>query len=245
MDKSSRLDIPVADQVASWDSWNRAAKRDSVLSGPSTRQWLRLKQRLLELGRTDLSIVDVGCGSGWTCEKMLPFGRITGVDFSPQTIGKAASRVPEATFVAGNLFEVALPMEAFDVVVSLEVLSHVADQREFVRRLSTLLVPGGHLFLATQNRPVFERWSEIGPPIPGTIRRWVDHRSLRQLLSHHFERVEIESVYPVGDQGLLRLLNSAKVNRLASIIFSKEAVERWKERNMLGHTLLAWATKRA
>ena len=245
MDKSSRLDIPVSEQIASWDAWNGAAKRHERLGTASARQWQRLEQRLRALQRTDLAIVDVGCGSGWTCQRLLPFGTVTGTDLSPKTIETAAERVPGAKFIAGNLFDVPLPLGAFDVAVSLEVLAHVADQPALVRRLADLLADGGRLFLATQNRPVLERWSQIGSPIPGTIRRWVDHRTLRGLLDPCFIDIEIESVYPVGDRGLLRILNSVKLNRLAATIFSEQAIEGWKERRMLGHTLLAWARKRS
>lgn len=245
MDKSSRLDIPMDEQATSWDRWNRDAKRTERLATPSVRQLQCLEQRLDALGRSDLKIVDVGCGSGWACERLLRFGSVTGVDFSPTVIKEAAARLPQVTFIAGNLFEVPLPLGAFDVAVSLEVLPHVADQPAFVRRLSDLLSDGGRLFVATQNRPVLERWSAIGDPIPGTLRTWVDCQTLRRLLDPYFLDIEIESVYPVGDQGLLRLVNSVKLNRLATMVFSERTVERWKERAMLGHTLLAWARKRA
>jgi SAM-dependent methyltransferase len=244
MDKSSRIDIPVTEQMTSWDAWNGSAKRDERLGTSSAKQWQRLEQRLNALHRNDLVIVDVGCGSGWTCERLLAYGQVTGIDFSPTTIEAASMRVPTARFVAGNLFEVQLPLGAFDVAVSLEVLAHVADQPAFIRRLSSLLKQGGRLFLATQNRPILERWSAIGGPMPGTIRRWVDHTTLRRLLEPHFENIEIESVYPVGDQGLLRIVNSVKLNRLAVAVFSERVVERRKEWAMLGHTLLAWARKR-
>lgn len=243
MDKSSLTDIPETEQAISWTAWHRSAQRGERLGSVSARQWQRLEQRLKGMHRHDLVIVDVGCGTGWACERLLKFGQVTGTDFSSATIEEAARRIPGARFIAGNLFTVPLAPGGFDLAVSLEVLAHVADQAAFMQRLSDLLKPGGRLFLATQNRPVLERWSAIGGPMPGTIRQWVDHVALRRLLEPHFEDIEIESVCPVGDQGLLRIVNSVKLNRLVTAIISGQAVERWKERMMLGHTLLAWARK--
>ena len=50
----------------------------------------------------------------------------------------------------------------FDVAVSLEVLSHVADTQAFIDKIASLLKPGGYLMLATQNRSVLERYCAAG-----------------------------------------------------------------------------------
>jgi SAM-dependent methyltransferase len=135
--------------------------------------------------------------------------------------------------------------ESFDVAVSLEVLSHVADQPGFMRRVADLLRPGGYLLLATQNRYVLERWSEIAPSTPGYVRHWVSAHALRRLLRPHFDVIELTSVMPVGDQGLLRLVNSIKLNNVAARVVSRERIERLKEAFFLGHTLLTLAQKRS
>lgn len=53
--------------------------------------------------------------------------------------------------------------------------------------------------------------------------------------------IEIDSVVPVGGQGILRRINSRKLNMLFGPF--RPAIERAKERVMLGQTLLAWGTK--
>ena len=55
----------------------------------------------------------------------------------------------------------------FDVIIALEVLSHVVDQAAFVAKAARLLKPGGQLMLTTQNRPVLERYNRQPPVDPG------------------------------------------------------------------------------
>ncbi|MGO8085324.1 class I SAM-dependent methyltransferase, partial [Rhizobium leguminosarum] len=85
-------------------------------------------------------------------------------------MARAAERMPDATFVAGDVMTVDVGSD-FDVVVSLEVLAYVADQAAYVARLAGWLKPGGRLMLATQNRPVLQHFCNIPPPAPGQRRK--------------------------------------------------------------------------
>lgn len=243
MDKSSRIDIPLADQREMWNRWNAAA-REHAQGETSQRQAAQVEAWLRALGRRDLDLIDVGCGAGWMCERLLPFGRVTGTDLADDVLARAQQRLPAVRYVAGDFMRIDLPERGFDVAVTLEVLSHVADQPAFLARIARLLRPGGLLMLATQNRPVLERWSAIGMPEPGQIRRWVDARGLRALLRPCFEVLQLGSLKPVGDQGLLRLVNSVKVNRVLGLIVPAARLERLKERMLLGHTLMVLARRR-
>ena len=93
----------------------------------------------------------------------------------------------------------------------------------FVDKIARLLRPGGYLMLATQNRFTLKRWSEVVPQGVGQIRKWVDARTLRRLLASDFDVVELTSIVPVGDRGILRLINSVKVNKLLSVFASRFA----------------------
>ena len=243
MDKSSRLDIPIEEQRGAWNRWN-ASTREVRLGRVSELQSAAVLRWMTALGRTDLRIIDVGCGTGWMSERLAPFGHVTATDLADKVLRRARLRVPHVEFISGDFMQLPLPREGFDVAVSLEVLSHVADQPGFMRRLADLLRPGGCLMFATQNRYVLERFSDVPPSTPGYIRRWVSVGELRTLLRPHFDVVELTSVMPVGDQGVLRLVNSVKVNKLASLLVPREKLARLKERFFLGHTLLALARKR-
>jgi SAM-dependent methyltransferase len=132
--------------------------------------------------------------------------------------------------------------ERFDVVVSLEVLSHVEDQRAFVTKLHRLLKPGGHLLLSTQNRPVLERFNRIPPPEPGQLRRWVDRAELRDLLTPQFEVLRLTSVTPRADRGVMRVITSRKLQRAVRPLVG-DRLERSLEHLGLGWTLMAVARR--
>lgn len=237
--------IPLSDQTRFWNDWN--ARHREVIVGPiSQRQAAIMEAWIAALGRRDLAIVDVGCGSGWLCERLLSFGTVTGVDLAGEVIERARQRVPDATFIAGDFMGMALPNGAADVIVTLEVLSHMADQPAFMAKLAGMLKPGGLLMIATQNRFVLERNADVAPRNPGQIRQWVNHRELRRLLEPQFEIVELTSLFPNwGHEGILRIVNSPKLNALASKFVSQARIDEIKERFYLGHTLMALARRRA
>lgn len=243
MDKSSRLDIPLEAQREAWNSWN-ARWREAEVGEISIRQAECVEGWIETLGRRDLNILDVGCGTGWMCARLLKFGTVTGVDLADEIVARASQRVPAAKFIAGDVFSVDLPAASFDVVVSFEVLAHVVDQPGFVAQIARLLKPGGRVMIATQNGPILERWSQIGGPIPGQIRHWVSGKSLRRLLEPGFVVEALTSVHPVGDQGYLRVLNSRFFNWPTALLLGRKGRKRLKEKLLLGHTLMVSARRR-
>lgn len=104
-----------------------------------------------------LRLLDVGCGGGLLCEPMARLGAaVTGIDASQRSIAVArvhAERLgldvdyrcttPEAMVEAG---------EAFDVVLNMEVIEHVADRDAFLAASAALVRPGGATALSTLNR---------------------------------------------------------------------------------------------
>lgn len=192
-----------------WNRWNAESREHA--QGVVSLDQARVVAGWLS-GRSGLRILDAGCGTGWMSERLLPFGDVTGTDLADEVVDRAAERVPGARFVAGDVMAVDVGAD-FDVVVSLEVLSHVGDQHEFLCRLRSLLRPGGELLLATQNRPVLARFNRIAPPGPGQIRRWVDKAELGALLAGAgFELVEMRVATPQADHGLMRAV--AKLGRV-------------------------------
>jgi 2-polyprenyl-3-methyl-5-hydroxy-6-metoxy-1,4-benzoquinol methylase len=230
-------------QAAYWDEWNRS-NREGQINRLSRRQATLIHEWIADLGRTDLSILDVGCGSGWMCEQLLPFGEVTGLDLSPNMLQRAQMRVPEAHFIAGDVLASDLEPASFDVVVTMGVIAHVEDQSEFLRKCAELLKPGGLLLLTVQNRPIYERMAEIEPPSPRQIRRWLDHKELRQLIPDQLIVRDLLSVCPRGYNGFLRYVNSVKLNGIMDALFTEQRIEMWKERLFLGCTLVLRAEKR-
>jgi 2-polyprenyl-3-methyl-5-hydroxy-6-metoxy-1,4-benzoquinol methylase len=238
-------DVAIDTQAKFWNEWN-AAHREHGVAEVSSDQAAAVLSRVARIGRHDLKIVEVGCGSGWLCDRLVPFGDVTGTDLSDQVLARAAQRTPQATFVAGDFMELAFAETAYDVAISLEVLSHVADQAAFLRKMSCMLKPGGLLIIATQNRPVLER-NDIPPPQPGQLRQWVDRSQLRALIEVEYAVEDLFSMTPKYDRGALRIINSGKVRRLAGqagLAGVMARLKRVQEQAWMGWTLVAYARKR-
>lgn len=225
-----------------WDAWN-ASNREQRRSDVSLDQREMVLRWLAALGRTDLDLIKVGCGAGWLCPSLKPFGRVTATDLSPRVLERASQRVPDVRFVAADFMALDIAPASFDVVVTLEVLSHVADHPAFVAKLNTILRPGGLLMLATQNRPVLERFNDVAAPQPGQLRRWFNKHELETLLDPYFEVQRLQSMTPVASKGPLRIVAGRKVKRII-----RAAVGRSLEHALaaagLGWTLMVLARKR-
>jgi len=110
------------------------------------------------------SLLDIGCGMGFALRSMKEygFGRVQGIDVSPEQID-ACKRLGEP----GELVEDAAEYlsscgRQFDVVLLLDVLEHVptCKQIELMRAVADVLAPGGRAILTVPNAtsPLAARW---------------------------------------------------------------------------------------
>jgi 2-polyprenyl-3-methyl-5-hydroxy-6-metoxy-1,4-benzoquinol methylase len=231
-----------SEQANYWDAWNARWRETTELSRRMQKQVALFMAWLMSFGRKDMKVLDVGCGSGWLCALLMPFGMVTGIDFTTEVLDRARSRNPEVRYITGDFLDAGFKNE-FDVVVSMEVISHLTYQAGFIHKCWEALKPGGYLMLATQNKYVYEHRAETVPPSPSQVRKWLTPRTLRKVLEPEFEILQLTSVYPDGHKGMLRFVNSPRVNQLASRIVPQERLDAMKERMLLGMTLMALAQK--
>jgi 2-polyprenyl-6-hydroxyphenyl methylase/3-demethylubiquinone-9 3-methyltransferase len=105
-----------------------------------------------------LRLLDIGCGGGLLSEPMTRLGfQVTGVDASDRNIGAASAHAAEQGLAidyrastAEALLEAGEP--AFDVILNMEVIEHVADPAAYLQDCARLLKPGGLMVVATLNR---------------------------------------------------------------------------------------------
>jgi 2-polyprenyl-6-hydroxyphenyl methylase / 3-demethylubiquinone-9 3-methyltransferase len=108
--------------------------------------------------------LDVGCGAGLLSEPLARLGAaVTGVDAAPENIAAARLHAEgQGLSIAYRAGEVAeLAGERFDLVVSMEVVEHVADPGAFVATLAGLVADDGLLVLSTPNRTPLSRLALI------------------------------------------------------------------------------------
>jgi SAM-dependent methyltransferase len=106
-------------------------------------------------------LLDVGCGTGFVLEgirRHYPRLGLTGCDVRLTTLLEAHRQMPETRLFAADVF--ALPYETeFDVVVALDVLEHIDDDRVALSALRNVIKPGGGLILTVPQHP--RLWSEV------------------------------------------------------------------------------------
>ena len=152
MNEKTRLVGAGYDAMAdTWEEWSARVTDDP------RQAWL---QKLVELLPDGAEVVELGCGNGTEETRALAARfRLTGVDLSAEQLRRARLRVPEATFVQGDLTDVAFEPASLDAVCAFYVLNHVP--RELLpglfARVHSWLRPGG-LFLATLGASDLEGW---------------------------------------------------------------------------------------
>lgn len=105
----------------------------------------------------DISVVDVGCGGGLLAEPMVRLGAtVTGLDATERNVEIARTHAKKMDLAIDYKFATAAALAEngarFDVVLSMEVIEHVADPAAFIGDCAALVKPGGLMFLATLNR---------------------------------------------------------------------------------------------
>ncbi|WP_439588380.1 bifunctional 2-polyprenyl-6-hydroxyphenol methylase/3-demethylubiquinol 3-O-methyltransferase UbiG [Hydrogenophaga sp.] len=105
------------------------------------------------------NVVDIGCGGGILSDAMARKGaHVLGIDLSSKALRVAQLHALEAATAQVRYEEIsaeALALERpgeFDVVTCMEMLEHVPDPSSVVKACSTLVKPGGWVFLSTINR---------------------------------------------------------------------------------------------
>ncbi len=104
-----------------------------------------------EILRPDDVVLDLACGYGESSEILGRYCRaVVGVDRDPELIAEARRRFgdrPQLRFVEADAEEYVHPGAAFDAVVSLHTLEHVARDRAMLINVRNMLKPGGRLVL--------------------------------------------------------------------------------------------------
>jgi 2-polyprenyl-6-hydroxyphenyl methylase / 3-demethylubiquinone-9 3-methyltransferase len=104
-----------------------------------------------------LRMLDIGCGGGILSEPLARLGAsIVGADPSDTNIAVAQHHAAQSGLAIDyrNTSAEALAQagEAFDVVLAMEVVEHVADVGLFVATAAEMVKPDGLIFMATLNR---------------------------------------------------------------------------------------------
>ena len=154
-------------------------------------KWDRVKPHIQPL--TGRLVLDVGCGNGYHCWRMLGAGaeRVIGIDPSVKFVCQfyalkkfAGSGLPVDVFPVG-IQQMPNSLKAFDTVFSMGVLYHRKSPMNHLIQLRDILRPGGQLVLETlivEGPEGFalvpeDRYAQMGNvwflPSPATLSSWM------------------------------------------------------------------------
>jgi 2-polyprenyl-3-methyl-5-hydroxy-6-metoxy-1,4-benzoquinol methylase len=181
------------------------------------------------------SIVEVGCGRGWLSGLVLSsYGEAHALDLSPDSIRKARDAFPAVRWEARDIFDAPLAA-THDLVVSSEVIEHVADQRAFVERLVAATRPRGWLLVTTPNARVAREYQRRPDFRPQPIENLLDPRDLADLLRPACRVVRLETFFfGQVDRPSQRLARSSRVRALTARSRGRDPLSRIFSRARLG-----------
>jgi SAM-dependent methyltransferase len=189
----------------------------AMLSSDENHWWYRGRRRILraELDRLPLGpeprLLDAGCGSGRTLDELARYGRVSGIDLSPDAVEAARRRGHDDVHV-GPVEELPFPDATFDVVTCLDVVEHTPDDRATLAELGRVTRPGGLLLVTV---PAYQAlWS------------WHDEVNL------HFRRYDRWSLRAAAGEAGWDVLRDTHFN---SLLLAPAAVVRLAQRRRRTH----------
>lgn len=125
-----------------------------------------------------MAILDIGSGAGGTLRELETYGPAVGVDISPRAVDCCRRRGCRRLVRVG---EGSLPFAAasFDLLIALDVIEHIGDDRAALKDYRRLLRPGGRLLLTV---PAY-RWLWSWHDQVNHHRRRYTRRSLGKVLA--------------------------------------------------------------
>jgi SAM-dependent methyltransferase len=143
----------------------------------------------IEAGR----LLEVGAGEGYGAALLAErTGPVCALDYDQAAVSHLAGRYPGLPAVRANLAALPVAGAALSTVVSLQVIEHVWDHRQFLAECARVLRPGGWLVLSTPNRLTFSPGA--GP----------DDRPTNPFHTHEFTAAELAGL--VGSAGFVEPL---------------------------------------
>ena len=116
-------------------------------------------------------VLDVGCGSGNYAAALrgLTGCRMTGIDPSAAMLEKARVATSWDALVQGRAEQIPFPDDAFDVVLSTDVIHHIGDRAAYFREAARVLRSGGQVATISDSHDDILRRRPLSSHFPETV----------------------------------------------------------------------------
>ena len=134
-------------------------------------------------------VLEVGCGEGRGVSLILQHARtFTAVDKIDEVVRDLQQKYPSGRFIQMNIPPFpTLQDNAYDVVLSFQVIEHIDEDGLFLKEIHRVLKPGGILLLTTPNRRMSLTRN------PWHVREY-EHDQLERLASKYFTSVDLKGI---------------------------------------------------
>lgn len=199
-------------------------------------QPLRIKYILETLNKKNLNnttVLDIGCGGGLVSEGLSKIGAtVTGVDFIKENIKVAKMHAKKNNLKINYFvkdFEKEKITSKYDVIIILEVLEHLNNWEEFIKKIKISLNRNGTLIISTINRNLVSKFLtlDIGenllkliPLNTHTFYKFIKPEELEQVLSYNsFENIKFKGLTYNALKLKWKLSENTKINYFCSCKF--------------------------
>ena len=137
--------------------------------------WNFFRNLLILISKKEVnSILDVGCGEGFTLNRLREKGigkKLEGLEYSKDAIALGKKTYPAIKITQGSIYELLYKDNSFDLVLCTEVLEHLDEPEIALREL--IRVSKKYLVVSVPNEPFFtfaqfvrgKNWSRFGNDI--------------------------------------------------------------------------------
>ena len=150
--------------------------------------WIFSKYKI----RKDAKVLDYGCGSGFLVGEFQEKGfDAFGVDIFKEAIefgsGRRINNLSQESGVKVNFSD-----SYFDVILAMDVIEHIEDDKSAIKEIERLLKPGGYLIIT----------------VPAYQWMW----GVQDEVAHHFRRYNVSSLLKIVDSSSFSVLKKSYFN---------------------------------
>jgi len=128
------------------------------------------------------NFLDIGCALGFLLNLAQKKGyKVSGLDVSKYAVKFIRRKLGTKVYL-GQLQQMKLPANYFDIITSFESMEHVENPLGFLREIKRILKPGGYFFATTPNQ------KGIWPKIMG--KRWFSYKPPEHLYYFDFQTIK-------------------------------------------------------